>query len=135
MSKYIRSLVGFAVLLTAISAVAQSAHQAIAVVPFPFVAGGHVCPAGEYRVAIDKANDVVTFTQQGRREALVLGIGGGSSSMDSGTYLRFRRVGEQWFLQDIAVSGVIENLALPKVHTEENEVAQSTQVNALPVSR
>lgn|SRR5262249_28063514 len=134
MSKYIRSLVGVAVLLTAISAVAQSAHEAIAAVPFPFVAGGQLCPAGEYRVAIDKTNDLVTFTQQGRREALALGIGGGSS-VDSRTYLRFRRVGERWFLQNIAVGGVIEDLALPKAHAQEGEMAQSTEVEAQPVSR
>jgi len=124
MKGHVRKFVGLAILFVAITSTAQVGLKANVTVPFAFNAAGHQCPAGEYQVAINKSNDVITLTRMGYTQAVVLGKGAGSST-DGGSFLRFQQVGEEMFLQDAAISRESENIQLPKAATSNREVAQS----------
>ena len=122
MTKQIRNIAGLAILLTAISAGAQVVHQIAITVPFPFIAAGKPCPAGEYRVGLDMGNGLVTLTTQRVRQATLL-TRGSEPLRDDRSYARFRLVGDQWFLQQVAVTGQASSVALPKAVTREDEIA------------
>ena len=126
----IKQFVGLAILFTAISSTAQVALKGNVTVPFAFKANGQLCPAGEYGIAINKNNDVVTLTRQGYTQAVVLGTGGGAST-DQQSYLRFQQVGQEMFLREVAVSGETETLPLPKNRRPKSEVARSTTQPAI----
>jgi hypothetical protein len=122
MRKHLRTLAGLAMLLTTISAAAQVGHRTTVTVPFPFVAGKTLCPAGEYQMALDMGNGIVKLTSEGMAPAALL-TSGSESLQDSRTFARFRHVGEQWFLEQVAVAGQAQSVALPKASTRASEIA------------
>ena len=112
MKMQIRKLVGVAILLTAVAASGQIAHQVQVTVPFSFMAGGKISPAGEYRVGIDYTQDMLTLSSDKFKTFLLTTTT--VQSGDTRSYLRFHRFGDQWFLEAVAFDGVAQNLLIGK---------------------
>jgi hypothetical protein len=123
MKMHIRKLVGVAILLTAAAASGQIAHQVQVTVPFSFMAGGKNSPSGEYQVEIDRTRDLLTLSS-GNFKAFMLT----TTTVQSGetrSYLRFRRFGDEWFLQAVTFDGVAQNVPVGK-HDREMMVASKS---------
>jgi hypothetical protein len=120
MKMQIRKLVGVAILLTAAAASGQVAHQVQVTVPFSFVAGGKISPAGQYRVEFDYTRDLLTLSSDNFKAFLLT-----TTTVQSGetrSYLRFHRFGDEWFLQTVTFDGVAENVPIGK-HEREMTIA------------
>jgi hypothetical protein len=131
MRRQIRNFVGLAVLLTAISANAQFYHQARVTVPFSFMAAGKSSPPGDYRVNIDRERDVVMLATDGSNPIMFLTYSP-SQVQDGRTYLRFHRYGEKWFLEQVAVDGLIQHVPIAK--RAKDVFTASTTGNGGPLS-
>lgn len=113
-----KSFAAIAVLLTAMLASAQHLDHAKVTVPFSFNAGRQNLPAGDYEISINDSNDVVLLSAQGIVRGMLLATRG-QALADSRSYLRFRQQAGQWFLQDVAVSGVTEQFSVRRVSSEQ----------------
>jgi len=113
MTRQIRNFAGLALLLTAIAASGQLSHQARVTVPFSFMAGGRSTPAGDYKVNVDLSQDLVTLSTDGSNPIMLITYSAWQSQ-DSRTYLRFHRYGERWFLEQVAIDGVAEDIPIAK---------------------
>src|SRR5215470_233860 len=97
-----------AVLLSAMAAHAQYQDQAKVNVPFAFNAAGRTLPAGEYRVKFDERAKLVTLAGEEGTVALLSSYA--DEQTDPRTFLQFKRVGSQWVLQQVAISGTSQHL-------------------------
>jgi hypothetical protein len=131
MTRQIRNFAGLAVLLTAIAASGQIAHQARVTVPFSFVAGGSSSPAGDYQVVINTDRNLVTLISNSSKPILLLTINAWPSPVGR-SYLRFHHYGEHWFLERVAINGVAQEVPINK-RVKEVFIA-STQGAGGPVS-
>ena len=131
MTRTIRSLASLAVLLTAIAASGQLAQQARVTVPFSFVAGGTSSPAGDYRVSVNRDQNLVTLISNNSKSIMFFAMRGWPSA-DGRSYLRFHHYGDQWFLEKIAINGVAEEVPIDKRAREV--FTASTQGTGGPVS-
>ena len=113
MTRQIRNFAGLALLLTAVAASGQLSHQARVTVPFSFIAGGRSTPAGDYKVNVDLSRDLVTLSTDGSNPIMLITYSAWQSQ-DSRTYLRFHRYGERWFLEQVAIDGVAEDIPIAK---------------------
>ena len=113
MTRQIRNFAGLALLLTAVAASGQLSHQARVTVPFSFMAGGRSTPAGDYKVNVDLSRDLVTLSTDGSNPIMLITYSAWQSQ-DSRTYLRFHRYGERWFLEQVAIDGVAEDIPIAK---------------------
>ena len=131
MTRTIRSLASLAVLLTAIAASGQLSQQARVTVPFSFVAGGASSPAGDYRVSVNRDQNLVTLIGNNSKSIMFFTMRGWTSP-DGRSYLRFHHYGEHWFLERIAINGVAEDVPIDKRVKEV--FTASTQGTGGPVS-
>ena len=113
MTRKIRTFAGMAMVLTAIAASGQIAHEARVTVPFSFVAGGTSSPAGDYRVWVDKDRNLVTLISNNSKPIMLLTISAWPSP-DGRSYLRFHHYGEHWFLEKVAINGVAQEVPIAK---------------------
>ena len=113
MTRKIRSFAGLAMLLTALAASGQIAHQARVTVPFSFVAGGTSSPAGDYKVSVDEDRKMVTLLSDGSKPVMLFTISAWAAP-DGRSYLRFHHYGEHWFLEKIAINGVAQEVPIDK---------------------
>ena len=119
MMKQIRSIVGLAILLAAVSAYAEIQQTIQVKVAFPFVAGGKMFPAADYRVRIEQPTGLVTLTAPGIHSATLLTntnqrIEGG----DERTNLVFERHGDSWVLSQVTYDGTAQLLHVDKMGKE-----------------
>jgi hypothetical protein len=125
MTRSIRSFVGLAVLVTAVAANAQFSHQARVTVPFSFTAAGTVSPPGDYRVDIDRSREMVMLSSENSKPVMFFTIAAWQQA-EGRSYLRFHRYGEQWFLEQVAINGLAEDVPIAKrlkqVFTASNTV-------------
>jgi len=108
-----------AVLLMATAAQAQEMKMK-ADVPFDFVAGGHAYPAGEYSlgpVAMDNAFLQITNVEK-RTSSFLLSHGCANVTPSTQTELVFRRIGDEYFLEQVWVEGRASGRQLPVSRTE-----------------
>ena len=113
MQRHIRNLAGIAMLLTAIAASGQISHQVRVNVPFSFMVGRVTSPAGDYTVEVDRDRGLVTLKPYKSRPTFLLT----SQSWRPGetrSYLRFRRYGERWFLQEVTVDRIAQIVPIGK---------------------
>lgn len=135
MKTIVRNFAVLAVVLAAITAHAQVANRANATVPFAFNAAGIVLPAGDYMVSFDETDRLVTLAGQGTTTVLL------STSTDElkdpRTFLRFEHVGDQYILQQVAISGTaprISDKAAKKQLAQKSGNENSAQVSAVQAS-
>jgi len=131
MKRHIRNLAGVAMLLAAIAASGQISHQLRVNVPFSFMVGRVTSPAGDYTVEVDRNRGLVTLKPYKSRPTFLLT----SQSWRPGetrSYLRFRRYGERWFLQEVTTDGMAQIVPIGK--RERQFIAASTPPdNAKPI--
>ena len=126
MTKQIRSLIGVALLLTAVSAFTQTTHTIRIKVPFPFVAAGKSWPAGDYRMQIRTDNNTVIVNSPGRASATVLTTADDRSG-ERRTYLRFQRYVDHWVLHEVALDGMARVLTSGELESELAKLKPSCQ--------
>jgi hypothetical protein len=131
MTKQIRHFVGLALLLAAISASAQITHTIEVKVPFSFIAAGKNWPAADYRVKIDKHTGFVTLTTAGIAPATVLTNKDDRPGEAGQTYLRFRRYGERWVLQEVTQDGTAQLLNMGKLERQVAKLNSPGQVTTI----
>jgi hypothetical protein len=121
MKKHIAGLFGFALLLAAASAHAQITQTMRVQVPFPFVAAGQNMPAADYTVEITLDTGLIMLKSRGR-SAMALSIRNGHPSKESfESYLRFKRYGDRWVLEEVNRDGDDQVLSRGKI---EQQLAQ-----------
>jgi hypothetical protein len=123
MKRHIRNLAGIAMLLTAIAASGQLSHELRVNVPFSFTVGKVTSPAGDYRVEVDWSRALVTLRPYQSRPMFLLTTQSWRPG-ETRSYLRFRRYGERWFLQEVTVDGMAQIVRMGK--REKQFMAAST---------
>jgi len=120
----------FGVVAVVLAAIAVNAQQRARVtVPFAFNAAGNTLPAGEYRVSFDEGNKLVTLSGEGTNAVVLLSMSGNELN-DPRTFLRFEHVGDQFLLQQVAISGEAQQIsvtAAKKLIAEKTMIENSTQ--------
>jgi hypothetical protein len=131
MERHIRNLAGIVMLLTAIAASAQISHQLRVNVPFSFMVGKVASPAGDYRVDVDTSRSLVILKSYKSTPTLLRTTQAWQSG-ETRSYLRFRRYGERWFLQEVTIEGMSQIVPIGK--REKQFIAASTPPdNAKPM--
>jgi hypothetical protein len=131
MKRHIRNLVGVAMLLTAIAASGQLSHQLRVNVPFSFMVGRVTSQAGDYTVEVDRSRGLVTLRSYKSTPTFLLTTESWRSG-ETRSYLRFRRYGERWFLQEVTIDGMAQIVPMGK--REKHYIAASTPPdNAKPI--
>jgi hypothetical protein len=123
MTRQFRNFAGLAMLLTAIAATGQLSHQSRVNVPFAFMAAGRSLPAGDYRVDMDLTRALVTLSAYNSKPIMFLTVRAWQPQ-NAQSYLRFRRYGERWFLQEVAVDGLAQEVPVGKI--EKQFIAANT---------
>ncbi len=113
MTRLIGSFAGLAVLLTAMSANAQISNELLVSVPFSFTVAGKSSPPGEYRVSINRETNIATLRTGGSSSAMFLTYGT-SQAQNTRSYLRFHRYGERWFLEQVTIGGLAQDVLIAK---------------------
>jgi hypothetical protein len=112
----IGKFVGVAILLIAAVASGQISQQVRATVPFSFMAGDKVSPAGNYRVVIDRGRAILTLSSD--RFTIFMLTTNTYQPGDNRNYLRFNRYGDQWFLQAVSFDGTAQITPMSKREKE-----------------
>ncbi len=113
------AIVGVFALVGAAPANAQTVSRVN--VPFPFIVGDTVLPAGAYTVTNPAyRSDVVTIqSADGKALATALVQSGGDLSKNANATFSFRKIGGQYFLAELNIPGSAPRvLSLPKSHVE-----------------
>jgi hypothetical protein len=98
-------------------------------VPFQFVAGDRVLPAGEYRIKVDSALRLLEIRQAGADDgAFVTAIPALSTDVASNTKLVFTADGSVRMLQSVWVRGRAEGVEVPTSKTQR-ELARASASN------
>ena len=110
MNKILRvAALSFGVLLLASAPAVFAAEPAVAKIPFPFVVGDKVLPAGEYRVSeVNGISDVIQIiSTDGGAEAVaaVETSDPDTSAPEAGVVFTFKIIGDQRYLVSVTVSG------------------------------
>ena len=132
MQRHIRNLAGIAMLLTAIAASGQISHQVRVNVPFSFMVGRVTSPAGDYIVEVDRGRGLVTLKPYRSTPTFLLTTQSWHSG-ESRSYLRFRRYGGRWFLQEVTVNGMAQIVPVGKSEKQHYIAASTPPDNAKPI--
>ena len=104
-------------LLGAAAASAQSADWMRVKVPFSFVAANNNCPPGVYTISIDREMGKVMLNSEHASAILITSTDPRPADWDR-SYLRFRRFGQRWVLQEIVARGTAQELSPSKLERE-----------------
>jgi hypothetical protein len=116
MKKQIGKFVGVAILFTAAAASGQISQKVRATVPFSFMAGDKVSPAGNYRVEIDRGRAILTLSSD--KFTIFMLTTSSYQPGDNRNYLRFNRYGDKWFLQAVSFNGTAQITPMSKREKE-----------------
>src|SRR5579864_9245522 len=99
MNTRIKTLLGSILLLTAAMASAQTVQKVAVTVPFPFVAGSHNLPAGNYTIELNLERGTMTLQSEdlaGKTAVMVVRNSEGRA-ISNRSYAVFQRYGSQYF--------------------------------------
>lgn len=133
MRKYFQIFAGVAVLLSALSVAAEVSYEVRVTVPFAFDAGGKLCPAGDYRITVDKGLGQVIFSTDRTRLAVLITTQG-DSRRDYRNFVRFARYGQRWFVRDIVANGDSRHVMPGKAEREAMLQAAMPQATTVEVA-
>jgi hypothetical protein len=136
MKKQIGSFIVAIMLLTAVSALAQTPNSVKVKVPFPFVTAGKSWPAGDYRVDIATEKSTLTLSSPGIAPAMILTMSDERFG-NTQTYLQFQCSGDRWVLQEVTLNGLTQ--ILPSAESAKElanlkPTCQSTSIAAVRAS-
>jgi hypothetical protein len=118
--KKLHTILGVLVVLLMATATQAQEMKMKANVPFDFVAGGRAYPAGEYSLkpmASDNAFLQITDVEK-RTSSFLLSYGCSSATPSSQTELVFRRIGDEYFLEQVWIEGRQSGRQFPVSRTE-----------------
>ena len=122
-------------ILTALSAFAQSSRSKVTNIPFSFTVGNKTLPAGQYKIAPYRTGGDTLWLVQSRdggTSALVTTQSITSAESQDKSKLVFRRYGSQYFLSQIwtagATAGREVRVSRPKSDLAKNNVERETVV-------
>jgi len=133
-------LVAAAALFLGSAAYAQEVNVR-AKIPFDFMLGDKLYPAGEYALQTVMANNYSVYAKNegGAKPALLLTDPQDSAKPAAQTKLVFRRVGDTYFLFQVWVAGSTIGREFPISHTEKqlalNGAKQETVIVAANIAR
>ena len=124
MKKQLFVLLGLGLLLSGVSAYAQTVNMKVNV-PFNFIANGATLPSGQYMIkSLGTAGNVISIrTPDNKVKSLILARRCESLKASERTKLVFHRYGNRYFLAQIWMSGNSSGNELPK-SPREGEVAR-----------
>ena len=134
------ALLGLGMLL-AVSATQAQEARVKANIPFDFVVGNKVLPAGEYVVSPQGATNqiILISAEEGNSAALATTLNCASSAPSSSTKLVFHTMNGQYFLWQVWTEGYDHGRQLPKSSSEvqmaKNHVKSDTFVLAANLTR
>jgi len=108
--------------LAATSLVAQSKPVITANVPFNFMAGRKMLPAGEYRIQTERPNVVLIQSRDSKTNANLTAHSAQNTQMSGVAALRFNRYGDRYFLSQVW-TGSDRGQELPKSRAEKEQIA------------
>ena len=108
--------------LAATSLVAQHRPAIKANVPFDFVAGGKMLPAGEYQIQTEQANVLSIRSMDFKSNANLSAHSAQDTQMSGVAALRFNHYGDRYFLSQIW-TGSDRGQELPKSRAEKEQIA------------
>ena len=113
--KYLRSAVFALGLLLVVSATQAQQVRVKAEIPFDFVVGNQVLPAGEYAVVPEgNAQALWIRSDQAKESAMTLTIACTNSGPATSSRLVFHSLGGRYFLSEIWAQGYDQGRQLPK---------------------
>jgi hypothetical protein len=134
MKNYARTLVAIAFLLGLTSAVNAKAQDGVIVVmPFEFVAGAKLMPAGTYEVRAssdDKTSSTLLISSRDHGTAMLVLPYVSESVVTDTPELSFERVGGQYFLSTIQTAQTVYRMHVPHAGGNETLVKANDSVPA-----
>jgi hypothetical protein len=118
--RYVRSALFALGLLLAVSATEAQQLRVKAEIPFDFVVGNQVLPAGEYTVMTEGAARQAIWIRSNETKASAVSIAFSSSASGNGeaSKLVFHSLDGRYFLSEIWTAGYDQGLQLPKPRME-----------------
>ena len=118
-------IVMFAALsLVSTSLMAASAFSMRMKIPFSFVAGDKVFPAGEYTVKTGiMPNSVWIRSEDASKNLVLLSYPTVAQQSEGESWLRFNRYGDRYFLSQILIAGDGAGQQLPRSRAEREQIA------------
>lgn len=120
-------------LALAVSASAQTAQRIGVNVPFDFVAGGKLMPAGHYtvrRLSFEDEKMLLVRSDDGRSNAIVLTDAARGNQAPESAALVFRQHGDSYFLAAVSIPGAADVREVPQTKSERKrarEVAERSK--------
>ena len=108
--------------LAATSLVAQSKPVITANVPFNFMVGGKMLPAGEYRIQTERPNAVLIQSRDSKTNANLTAHSAQNTEMRGVAALRFNRYGDRYFLSQVWTGSDVGQ-EVPKSRAEKEQIA------------
>ncbi|HZT58051.1 MAG TPA: hypothetical protein VFA21_05425 [Pyrinomonadaceae bacterium] len=122
-------------LVLASSASAQTTQRIGVNVPFDFVAGGRLMPAGHYtvrRLSFEDEKELLIRSDDGRSKAIVMTDAARGNRAPESAMLVFRQYGESYFLAAVSIPGTADVREVPQTKSERrraHEVAERSKSN------
>jgi len=123
------------VLLAVVPAYAQSTDRITANIPFDFIAGNKTFPAGEYTFdrGLPQAPDLLLIRSADNHLSLFLNVlGEQAKQTPTETDLIFNKIGDEYFLSQLWISGEDRGREVPKPRAERelerSELGQTASV-------
>lgn len=104
--------------VTAVPASAQLAGPMTVEVPFAFVAGKKVLPAGTYVISPSTRSTVLVRTPRGEHASIVTTMASDAKGSLSRSEVLFRRYGETYYLSEVRPAASSEYRRVSKTHDE-----------------
>jgi len=120
MTTQIRTLIGSILLLMAAMASAQTAQRVTVTVPFSFVAGTHILPAGDYAIELNLEKDTMLIRSEDSRSInpVVMLATNSEKAANSRSYAIFQHYGPHYFLAGVWRQGVGQTFTPGKLERE-----------------
>jgi hypothetical protein len=122
-------------LALAVSASAQTTPRIGVNVPFDFVAGGKVMPAGHYtvrRLSFEDEKLLLIRSDDGRSNAIVMTDAARGNQAPNSAAITFRQYGDSYFLAAVSIPGAADVREVPQTKSERkhaHEVAERSKSN------
>ena len=120
MTTRIGTRLGSILLLMAAMASAQTVQRVTVTVRFPFVAGSHNLPAGDYTIELNHEKDTMILRSEDRsgNNVVMLASNSERAANPGQSYAIFQRYGSQYFLAEVWRQGAGQTLNPGKLERE-----------------
>jgi hypothetical protein len=131
------TMLSLVLMLTAVSVCAQSQRSKVTKIPFSFIVGQKILPAGEYTLELnrkDSHNVWLIQHRDGRTSALFTTMLVRSSETQENAKLIFHKYGAQYFLSQIWTPGSHSGRELPMPRFERELAKKRIELRTIVLS-